>query len=137
MVAGLAASASVLAQEDDSQDFFRIDVLLEMCEAEFETRGYGCCIAYVMGYRDGITVAANRARLLFDLYREGGYLPEDADPEALLIGDFVQRFCAPTEVTTGQLAKVFVKWATDHPERHHEEWNVGLLAAWGEAFPCE
>ena len=32
---------------------------------------------------------------------------------------------------------VFVKWATDHPERHHERGQVGLLAAWGEAFPCE
>jgi len=26
--------------------------------------------------------------------------------------------------------------ANDHPERHHEERYVGLLAAWSEAFPC-
>jgi hypothetical protein len=31
---------------------------------------------------------------------------------------------------------VFVKWATDHPERHHERRSQGLYEAWREAFPC-
>ena len=26
--------------------------------------------------------------------------------------------------------------AVVHPERHHERRNVGLFAAWSEAFPC-
>ena len=135
MAAGLAASASVLAQEHDSQDFDRIDGLLEDCEDE--TPGsfdhYGC-LNYVMGYRNGRTGAANRARQLFEALKEGGLLPEQTNPEGL--ADLVEGFCEPPEATTGQLVKVFVKWANDHPERHHEEWNVGLFAAWAEAFPC-
>ena len=79
MAAGLAASASVLAQEHDSQDFDRIDGLLEDCEAEpgsWETLSKArVCNSYVMGYRDGTSTAAYRARQLFEAFQEGGCFP--------------------------------------------------------------
>ena len=134
MAAGLAASASVLAQEDDSPKTDRIDVLLEGCEAEPGSLQWVGCNLYVKGYTDAVYAAAYRARVTFEALKEGGRLPEDADPNFL--ANLVEGYCKPPEVTMGQLVKVFVKWANDHPERHHERWLVGLYEAWGEAFPC-
>ena len=134
MAAGLLASASVLAQEADSQEHLRNDRLRERCEAEPGTNDFTSCLFYVSGYREGTVFAALRAEALFViLIRPGRLLDDEIRPGRVLDDDpkglaekYVQGFCAPTEVTMGQLVKVFVKWANDHPERHHERWNVGL-----------
>jgi len=135
MAAGLAASASVLAQEADSQNHDRIDRLLEHCEAEEGSWQSVGCAFYVGGYRNGILDTANRARQVFDIQEEEGHVRENSNPEGL--ANLVRGYCElSNQVTNGQLVKVFVKWANDHPERHHEEWSVGLHEAWSEAFPC-
>ena len=138
MTAGLLASASVLAQEADSQNVIRIDALLEVCEEENGSLNRLRCLTYVWGYLEGSFGAAQRARWGFEALKAQGDLPEDADPE-VLAEHVVMGFCLPTlptEANVGQLAKVFVKWAKDHPERHHEGRGVGLFNAWSEAFPC-
>ena len=87
------------------------------------------CIKFVWAFRLGVEEIAARARQIFDLFAEGGHLPPyGGHPERL--AEMLLSFCLPpNQVTNGQLIKVFVKWATDHPERHHEERDVGLYEA--------
>src|SRR5688572_27192658 len=61
----------------------------------------GICIGYINGYLDGIAAGplANRV------------------------------FCIPSEVTMGQLARVIVKFLSDHPNALHLERQVGIMAA--------
>jgi hypothetical protein len=43
--------------------------------------------------------------------------------------------CLP-DVTTGQLARVYMKWADANPERLHESMYLGVLESLVQAFPC-
>lgn len=44
--------------------------------------------------------------------------------------------CRPPNVTNGQMARIFVKYAQNHPEQLHEGEGIVALYAISEAFPC-
>ena len=54
MAAGLAASASVLAQEANSPKILRVDSLLEDCEDEMGSYDNFGCIKFVWAFRLGV-----------------------------------------------------------------------------------
>lgn len=62
-----------------------------------------------------------------------GYLRGMADMNS--IAD-IGGICTPQEVGTNQLARIYVKWADDNPERHHEDMSIGWVSAMRKAFPC-
>ena len=45
--------------------------------------------------------------------------------------------CMPNGVTAGQLLRVWIKWANEHPEDLHFEASSLVLNAYIEAFPCD
>lgn len=45
--------------------------------------------------------------------------------------------CYPEKVTWQQLAEVYVKWSSDHPELRHLSNGESMLMAYYEAFPCK
>src|SRR5262245_3291613 len=63
----------------------------------------------------------------------GGYLRGFADSHSLL-GD--RSFCVPTQATTEQLGKVFLKYMDQHPEDLHRDAGAMVAAALRNAFPC-
>ena len=44
--------------------------------------------------------------------------------------------CVPPDVTGQQMAKVIVKYGTDHPEQLHQQGSAFVLKAFGDAWPC-
>ena len=44
--------------------------------------------------------------------------------------------CIPFEVPTTQVARVFVKWLRDHPEKLHENITGLTIRILHDAFPC-
>ena len=48
-----------------------------------------------------------------------------------------QKFCQPDEVTLEQLRRIYIKYATEHPEDLHLTAAGVALNAFVEAFPCE
>ncbi len=70
------------------------------------------CTSYIAGYKDAI-------------YRWKATTPSGS------------RICFPERgITNGQALKVFLAWATDHPEHLHRAASHGLHAAFEVAFPC-
>ena len=47
-----------------------------------------------------------------------------------------QTICIPKEVQTGQLVKVALKYADNHPEDLHDPARYLVILAFEEAFPC-
>ena len=45
-------------------------------------------------------------------------------------------YCTPSNATGDQMARIFVKYAEDHPETHHKLSVIGFIGAMKEAFPC-
>jgi hypothetical protein len=45
--------------------------------------------------------------------------------------------CVPDAVLARQASAVFVKWAAENPERHHEPAVLGIVSSWANAFPCQ
>jgi len=45
-------------------------------------------------------------------------------------------FCSPTGTTTGQAARIVVKYLRDHPEELHKRNSVLAFIALRNAFPC-
>ena len=78
------------------------------------------CRAYIAGYYDGWT----GARLYID------WVPVIDNPDL--------NFCVPptAELTYLQLVRIFIRWADQHPERHHHEDFQGVRAAFSDVFPC-
>jgi Rap1a immunity proteins len=48
----------------------------------------------------------------------------------------VPHVCLPKDVTTTQLAKVFLAYAREHPQRLAERPSHLVLTAWAETYPC-
>jgi len=44
--------------------------------------------------------------------------------------------CSPGNVVGGQMQKVFIKWADDHPEELHKGRMLSVGLALKDAFPC-
>jgi len=45
--------------------------------------------------------------------------------------------CLPEEWTVGQGMKIFLKWASENPERLHEQALAGVVASNYQAFKCK
>jgi len=45
-------------------------------------------------------------------------------------------FCGKAGIPNGQLARIFVKYLQDHPERLHHPAAFLAYEAWQSAFPC-
>ena len=45
-------------------------------------------------------------------------------------------FCIPDEVTTGQLARIMVKFLEDNPARLHESDTILITHAFIQLYPC-
>lgn len=45
--------------------------------------------------------------------------------------------CIPQPAQTIQIIRVFVKWAENHPEQHHERALLSFITSMREAFPCD
>tara|TARA_R110000764_G_scaffold148143_1_gene236040 strand:- start:4 stop:351 length:348 start_codon:yes stop_codon:yes gene_type:complete len=67
-----------------------------------------------------------------------GYLIATADTwdTAALWQIFINHICMPKSVTGGQLQKVWIKYANEHPERLHLGAAGLVVNAYGQAFPC-
>jgi Rap1a immunity proteins len=86
--------------------------LLRMCTAPNESTNDAMCIAYLGGFRDGIT-----------------------------LGQLVQRHgtitCIPEVIDATQAKLIFEKYARDNPNELHKRASLMLLSALGQAFPCQ
>ena len=49
----------------------------------------------------------------------------------------VRGMCVPDSVSTGQAAKVVMKWLDEHPEKLHFNGETVILMSCREAFPCK
>ena len=67
------------------------------------------------------------------------YLGGIADATSTWIdwGMMSQKFCQPDEVSLEQLRRIYIKYATEHPEDLHLTAAGVALNAFVEAFPCE
>lgn len=45
--------------------------------------------------------------------------------------------CVPDNVTAGQIQRVFVRWAREHPEKLHEPAAKLAQKAFAKAWPCK
>jgi hypothetical protein len=73
---------------------------------------WGRCQGYVIGIDDGVQLA-------YDIVGQP------------------QPYCVPSEVTTGQLIRVLIKFIKDHPEKAHSKTKVLEVEAFINAFPCK
>ena len=126
LVAGFAAAPSAPATGATVEDLLRACRALEKATVEgnvltlTETVAVQQCWSFIAGYYDGWWTA----RLYVD------WAPRFDNPGL--------NFCPlpVTYITNLQLARIFVRWAEQHPERHHyQDWE-GLRSAFAEAFPC-
>lgn len=114
LAALLAFSASADASDPPPNDGKAGD-LAERCRdpiGSADAFGSGFCLGFIRGARDM------------------AFLLDDVTPEE-------HRSCVPDGVTTGQLAKVFVRWADSHPEQLHVPAVVGVHRSTIAAFPCK
>lgn len=118
-VSVLFAGSSLIAQRFPTTMFGgHANELVEECRnisPTSQTADNAVSIADCMGYITGVI--------------DGSVLVAKADPKNLPL-------CIPVSVTKGQLIKVVVKYADDHPENLH--WIAGrfVMAALEQAFPC-
>ncbi|WP_223592418.1 Rap1a/Tai family immunity protein [Pseudomonas sp. A-R-19] len=115
-VAGMLGSGAAMAMDGNE--------LLEGCQAMIQTDdtgeappvnliiGAGQCLGIVEGVR-------------MTMFYLNGSLPEAA------------RVCFPKGVTTGQGARVVVKYLKDNPEELHEDATSLIFFAYHKAFPCK
>jgi hypothetical protein len=68
-----------------------------------------------------------------------GYMEATADTwdTAALRQIFINDICYPEGVTVGQLLKIWVKYANEHPEKLHLEASGLVVNAYHEVFPCD
>jgi hypothetical protein len=67
-----------------------------------------------------------------------GYLAGAADVEGLLFNTNRSKmsYCEPANATLEQRIRVFMKYAQEHPEMHHEDAGLTAFLAMSKAFPC-
>jgi hypothetical protein len=78
-------------------------------------------MGFCMGYFSAVQDQIQNERLLL--------APPNVEPDEKPL------YCVPSGVTVGQLIKVFLKYASDHPESLHEPRDFIIRMALGEAFP--
>jgi hypothetical protein len=73
---------------------------------------WGECLGYIRGVDDGVEMA-------YDIMGQS------------------QPYCIPSEVTSGQMSRVLIKFIKDHPEKAHSKTSVLEIEAFMNAFPCK
>ena len=110
----LGSSVSSVSAENN---FKTIGDLLSACEQVFAKPptslvNAGFCVGYMQGANESVVAA-----------------------KAISGGDPL--YCAPDKgITNGQRARIFIKYAENHPETHHKHMSVGFIFAMQGAFPC-
>jgi len=105
----IAGLALLITTGVTQASFYRANELLEWCETP---KSSDACLGYISGATDVLT----------------------SDSEGPLSAEFI---CMPASVTTGQILKVYVKYANDNPEKLHYSASILLANALVTAFPCE
>jgi len=116
---GAAQTLRVAAQKPQQVTFSSItsEELIGLCktvEGTAQSDTSLLCLTYISAFTDGYNVAMAR----FNKEKQAG-------------------FCPPQEVTRQQMAKVIVKYGTDHP---NQLWVGGALftaLAFKDAYPCQ
>ena len=90
-------------------------VLLEICQEDA-----GPQVGYCLGFINGA-------------YTQAVFLTTAMQLQGLEI----EQFCVPEESNLGQFQKIFVKWASQNPEKHHLPAAVNVVTAVRNAFPCK
>jgi Rap1a immunity proteins len=75
----------------------------------------GLCLGYLSGFRDSHTADS----LIINRIKPG-----------------LNFYCMPDSVTPGQMARVVVKYLSDHPEVLHKSRPFVVLDSFMKAFPC-
>jgi hypothetical protein len=52
-------------------------------------------------------------------------------------GYISEQMCVPKQVSTGQLRKIYIKYANENPEGLHHAASGMAINAFHKAFPCE
>ena len=68
-----------------------------------------------------------------------GYIDGIVDSNAMMQGFLgVQLFCsaAGRHLARSGDARIFLKWANDHPEQLHESVRISVMLSLAQAFPC-
>ena len=103
--------------------------LLEICTADQNDGTKRLrCVAYIQGAWSGLEVGFSVA----EMAHEDVPHSHNTRYEHLTADD--QSLCAPFGVTVGQVAKVFVKYANDHPEDLHNPAAVMMMGAFVTGF---
>lgn len=94
-----------------------------------------------LAYTDGNSLLAdceNSAPMAISLcvgYLRGVFDSYTANVSAAYISPFI---CHPPEgLELGQIERIVTKYLNEHPEKLHKSGASLVLAAMGEAFPCE
>ena len=114
----IATAAKAYAEESGPDVFYTGNVLLERCGSE-EDAFYLFCTGYVAGIADHIS-------------SDKSIFPNVSSGQYWIFNDV----CSPENVTVGQLAKVWIKWANEHPERLHLAASSLVTEAFAQAWPC-
>ena len=124
ILAALAVGASAqtptrVAQKPKEVTFrqFSGDDLVKLCEiagADEHALTARMCLMYIAGFTDGFNI---------------GMLKFNNQKQA--------NFCPPDEVTPDQMAKVIVKYGSDHPEQLWVTAALFSAAALRDAYPCQ
>ena len=85
---------------------------VHVCNAQGDSSELSECIGYISGVVDAGTIASQR--------NENGKFP----------------VCIPETVSKGQLVRVYLKYADNHPERLHLVAATLVVEALATAFPC-
>jgi hypothetical protein len=75
------------------------------------------CLKYIEGVVDGWTIALKTSARVNKAQNENN-------------------MCIPKGVTAGNLQKVVLRYADEHPEQLYREANIIVTLAIGNAFPC-
>lgn len=68
----------------------------------------------------------------------GGLLDMHSVMSTERLGNGRPLFCTPsTGISNEQAARIFLKWAENHPESLHESARVEAILALSHAFPCD
>lgn len=117
----LILASLALASHAQADDGMSTGSMLTGCKAALhsfesqEIRGsqfdMGKCLGFISGARDMLAVW------------------KESQPTVAI--------CQPQKAQTIQIVRVFVKWADDHPESHHEIALLSFIQSMREAFPCD
>lgn len=98
------------------------------CELR-EVASLSACLAYVSGFREGHFMG------VADATGKGSKKQSQYSIEELYRKQ--SWFCLPGEVSSNQIAKIFLKYVGDHPEKLHRPAFEQLYEAMKVSFPCQ